>query len=230
MSQTFAVISSLIVGGGLGAWFFRFSPSARDRIVGLAALLVLFAVTGAVGLSGALADFSRVPPPFAGFLLAVVLLAVGTALSPWGARLAQATPLRLLIGLQAFRLLPETLLDLAWRDGVAPVQMTFHGRNGDGLTALLALVLAATWPRLRHHRAVAWLFSGVGLALLANILIIALLSAPTPLRVFADEPSSAFVTRFPFIWLPGIQVFAALLLHAITIRKLAGGATGHEDL
>lgn len=36
-------------------------------------------------------------------------------------------PLRILIGLQGFRVLPEILLDLAFREGLAPIQMTWPG-------------------------------------------------------------------------------------------------------
>ncbi|HEX4467931.1 MAG TPA: hypothetical protein VH080_00255, partial [Gemmatimonadaceae bacterium] len=60
-----------------------------------------------------------------------------------------------------------------------------------------------------------------GLALLANIIGVALLSAPTPLRVFMNEPANLWITRAPWVWLPTVLVVAALCGHVVVYRRLA---------
>ena len=55
----------------------------------------------------------------------------------------------------------------------------------------------------------------------AAIVTIAVLSTPTPLRMYAHDPANTFVTRLPWVWLPGFLVPAALLGHLLTFRKLA---------
>ncbi|HKQ78896.1 MAG TPA: hypothetical protein VJ810_34675 [Blastocatellia bacterium] len=60
----------------------------------------------------------------------------------------------------------------------------------------------------------------MGLALLINIVTIAILSAPTPLRKFFNEPANTFVTYFPFVWLPAFLVQAAWFGHLLVFRRL----------
>lgn len=127
-----------------------------------------------------------------------------------------------LVGFQAFRLLPETLLVLAYEEGLAPVQMTVEGRNWDIISALLAAGIYLQWRRspVGVPRWAAIGFSAVGLGLLANIVGIAVVSMPTPFRVFMNEPANTFVATFPYILLPTVHVTAALGGHVVILRKL----------
>lgn len=61
----------------------------------------------------------------------------------------------------------------------------------------------------------------LGCALLATIVTVAFLSAPTPLRVFMNEPANTIVTTFPYVWLPAFLVQAALFGHVLVFRWLA---------
>ncbi|HKG93305.1 MAG TPA: hypothetical protein VKA84_15470, partial [Gemmatimonadaceae bacterium] len=56
--------------------------------------------------------------------------------------------------------------------------------------------------------------------LLANVLTIALLSAPTPFRAFHNEPANVWVTQAPWVWLPAVMVMAALLGHVLVTRRM----------
>jgi hypothetical protein len=89
-----------------------------------------------------------------------------------------------LTGFQVFRVPVEWVLFALHRDGVAPVQMSFEGWNFDVLTGLSAPFVA--WLAARgvvgRRGLLAW--NCAGLALLANIVGIAVLSTPTPLRAF----------------------------------------------
>ncbi|MDP2307527.1 MAG: hypothetical protein Q8P18_15985 [Pseudomonadota bacterium] len=225
-SYWFTILSSLLVAGGLAVWVGRAVDDARLRAAAWMGIVAQLAWTAAVGATGIVSDFSRVPPPLALFFLGLFLVVGLATLSPLGRRLADATPLRFLIGMQAFRVLPELLLHLAWKDGLAPIRLTVHGRNVDIVTVLVAAALALAWPRLRSRRAWAWGFTALGLALLANVVVTAVLSLPTPFQVFVNERPNVFVTTFPYVWLPGFLVFTALLLHAVTLRRLV---RGHVD-
>jgi hypothetical protein len=178
---------------------------------------------GAVAVSGAL-EFGPLPPRL---LLLVALCFAGTAalaFSPLGARLATRVPLAWLIGYQAFRVPVELLLHRGFREGFVPEQMTYLGANFDVASGAGALIVAflvargAASPRL----VLAW--NVAALALLANIVAIAVLSMPTPLRVFQNEPANVWVARFPWIWLPTVLVQAAWLGHLLVFRALRAQA------
>jgi hypothetical protein len=56
--------------------------------------------------------------------------------------------------------------------------------------------------------------------LLLNILVIAVLSMPTPFRYFQNEPANTLVAKFPFVLLPGILVPIAYTMHIFSLRQL----------
>ena len=170
--------------------------------------------------------------PATGLLLFALAggLAVGIGRSPLGARLAAGLPLSVLVGFPAYRVLVELLLDRAYREGLAPVQMTYHGRNFDVVTGVTALAVAALLasgrvPRRLVPRVVGG-WNAVGAALLLNVVGIALLSAPTPLRVFHNEPANVWVTRAPWVWLPTVMVATAIVGHVLVHRRLRAPAGG----
>jgi hypothetical protein len=64
------------------------------------------------------------------------------------------------------------------------------------------------------------LWNLVGLGLLINIVIIAILSTPVSFRVFLNEPANTFITHAPYVWLPVFLVQAALCGHLLVFRRL----------
>jgi hypothetical protein len=157
--------------------------------------------------------------------LTFVLVAV-IGRSELGRRLALGLPLAVLIGAQAFRVLVELLLHQAYVEGLMPVQMSYSGYNFDVVTGICAAVLGLVMRRTTVPPVVLRTWNVVGLLLLANVLIIALLSAPTPLRQFHNEPANVWITKAPWVWLPTVMVLMALLGHVLVFRRLA--ATGAE--
>ena len=185
-----------------------------------ACLALWLAFTAALARSGWLAAFDARPPHFFLLMAPTALATLALAASPFGARLAGRTSWPWLIGFQAFRLPVEIVLARLSDAGVAPPQMTWHGMNFDVLTGLSAPFVA--WllgqNKLGARGIVVW--NLVCLALLANVVTIAILSTPTPLRVFSDEPANTFVAEWPWVWLPAFLVPAALLGHLLAFRKL----------
>jgi hypothetical protein len=58
------------------------------------------------------------------------------------------------------------------------------------------------------------------LIFLANIVITAVLSAPTPFQVLSFEQANMGVFKFPLTLLPGLIVPLVLLSHLLSIKKL----------
>jgi hypothetical protein len=143
-----------------------------------------------------------------------------SAFSRSGWRLVNGLSLASLVGFQVFRVPVELILFWLARDGVVPVQMTFEGLNFDILSGISAPVVAwlITTERLSTKGILLW--NLVGLGLLINIVIIAILSTPVSFRVFLNEPANTFITHAPYVWLPVFLVQAALCGHLLVFRRL----------
>lgn len=156
-----------------------------------------------------------------GFFGLCNLGAIALALSPVGGRMA-TLPLAWLVGFHAFRLPLEIVLHRWFEEGTLPVQMTWSGQNPDVLTGILALGLGLWGARAELPRIAAWTFELVGLGLLLNVMRVAVLSAPTPLRAFADEPPLLLAWHLPYGWIVPLCVSAALFGHLVLARRLLG--------
>jgi hypothetical protein len=178
-----------------------------------AGLAIFLGATWLIAYAGWL-RFGPVPPP----LLLVLLPA--TIATIW---LARTLPLAhigtgLLIGYQGFRILVEIFLWWGHREGVVPVQITFEGRNFDVLTGLTALLVGWLASRKQAPPFLLHSWNVAGLALLINVVTVAILSMPTPLQRF--EPANRFVAEAPFVWLPLFLVQSALFGHVALWRRL----------
>jgi hypothetical protein len=211
--EAFFCFITLMVAAGL-CW--QMPPRWRWRGAFLAALWLC--VTAAVAKSG-LVDFGSVPPRPMIFVVATTAATTALALSPIGREWARHAGLASLVLFQVFRIAVEVFLWWGHRDEFVPVQMTWEGWNFDVLTGLSAPLVAWLLHSGRISRTVALVWNILGLALLLNVVTIALLSMPTPLRMFLNEPSNTFVTQVPYIWLPTVLVQAAWLGHLLVFRS-----------
>jgi hypothetical protein len=182
------------------------------------AFFVWLAVTGILGYTAKLHDFGQTPPRIAVLIvLAVVGVYFGSYFSA-ARKLIESPGLAWLIGLQVFRVAVEIFLDLGYRAGFVPVQMTLEGRNFDVVTGLTALPMAWLVAKQKAPRWLIYAWNTMGLALLLNVMVIAALSMPTPLRHFHNEPANTFVTYFPYVWLPTYLVQVAWMSHLLIFR------------
>ncbi len=183
-------------------------------------VFIWLTVTVTLAERGSLSDWSKFPPPIIQLLAAAIIVTGVCAFSRLGSRLIAGLPISALIGFQVFRIPVELILFLFYQNGAMPVQMTFEGRNFDVLTGLSAPVIAwlAARKRLPMWSLLAWNLMGLGL--LVNVVTIAMLSAPTPFRVFLNEPATTLITSAPYVWLPAFIVQAALFGHLLVFRWL----------
>ena len=172
-----------------------------------------------VGATDILAEFESMPPRFLIFLVLVVLGTVFLAFSKLGDLLSDGLPISYLVGFQTFRILAELSLYAAYTEGRAPIQMTFLGINHDILSGVSAPIMVYI---LKHRRSnkMLFLWNILCLLLLVKIVVVAVLSAPTPFQFFKDEPANTLVMHMPHILLPGILVPFALLGHILVFRWL----------
>ena len=99
--------------------------------------------------------------------------------------------------------------------------MTLEGRNFDILTGILAFPVGYLLAKRKTYAPkLAVAFNLLGLLLLINILVIAVLSMPTPIRYFMNEPANTLVAQFPFILLPGVLVPIAYTMNIFSLRQL----------
>jgi hypothetical protein len=206
------------------------SPASAQRAaaaVTVAAATWMF-ITWRAATSGVLRNWDATPPPFALLVLAIILLASAIALGPIGRGLAGGLPIWILIGVHGFRLPLELAMHAMYERGVMPVEMSYAGRNFDVITGVTALIVAPLLASGRGGRLLAAAWNVLGLALLINVMVIAILSTPR-FRYFGDDHLNIWVTYPPFVWLPAVMVLAALAGHLVIFRALASSTSKPID-
>jgi len=184
-------------------------------------LMIWIGLLTVLSINGFFTDFNKLPPRPALAILIPLPIIFLIAFSKAGTQLLQTVPSHWLVFMQSFRIIVELLLLFAFMAGKLPVQMTFEGRNFDVLTGVLALPVGYILARKKTHAPkLAIAFNIVGIILLLNILVIAVLSMPTSIRYFMNEPSNTLVGQFPFILLPGVLVPIAYTMHIFSLRQL----------
>jgi len=164
-------------------------------------------------------DWTAMPPRLMIAVLPPLLFAILLMRSGKVTRLLENIPHQWLIFIQSFRILMELILWKLFMEQLIPVQMTFEGSNFDIFSGILALPVAYLALRKKASLNLIMAYNIIGLLLLANILVIAILSAPLPVRMFMNEPSNTIVAYFPFVWLPGFVVPVAYTMHFLSLKK-----------
>ena len=220
-------LAVLLAAGVFVAWR-RTGASRRRSILAAAAMtlgLVVWMSATYVAAAFRLLQFPPAPPTMIVVFVLLLVLSVGLGVSPVGRRLAAGLPLAVLVGVQGFRLPLELMMHRAYEDGLMPVQMSYSGLNFDIVTGITALIVGALLATGRAGIRTARAWNVMGTLLLVNIILISLLSAPTPWRVWRDGPANNWVTTEPYIWLPTVMVAFAILGHIVIYRRLRAGST-----
>lgn len=186
-------------------------------------LIAWFIYAGALSLSGILYQFDKLPPRL--FLVFIpTFIAIGIIAKNSRTReLIQLLPPAWVHGLQGFRIFMEIILWLLFVEAVIPVQMTFEGWNFDVLSGIFGPVIAwFCFVKKSWSLNVAKIYNYAGILLLFIIVIIALVSTPSPMRLFMNDPVNTMPAVFPMVYLPSFVVPMALLLHVIALVQLNG--------
>src|SRR5262245_11829890 len=177
------------------------------------------ALTWFAASSGILQQWDRRPPPFALIIAGVVIVSLILAFGGVGTRLARHIPLWTLVAIQSFRLPLELAMHSLYERGIMPIQMSYSGRNFDIVTGITAIVVAMLAKAGYGGRTLVAAWNVLGLALLVNVVVVAIVSTPT-FQFFGPDRVVTFVTYTPFVWLPAVMVVAALAGHLVIFRAL----------
>ena len=197
----------------------RPAAATRAAIASLIAAMGWMALTGAAARSGVLREWNRNPPPFLILVVAILVVSGAVAFSSLGRRLATGLPLWGLVAFQGFRLPLELAMHGMYERGIMPVQMSYSGRNFDIVTGATAIAVAALLAAGRGGRTLVAAWNVLGLALLTNVVVVALLSTPR-VAYFGQDRLNVWVTYLPFVWLPAVMVTSALAGHLVIVRAL----------
>jgi hypothetical protein len=196
-------------------------PAAFTFAAGLSLWLVYVGVMGYRGVIGNTA----MRPPGAAFLFVPIVLALALFIvrmrSSAGKEWALAFPLWILLGLQSFRIIVELILHQLWIDGLVPRMLTFEGANVDIYVGATAPVIAWLSVRGRAGMKIALIWNFLGLLVLANVVVRAVLTAPGPLNLIHAEVPNRMIGTFPFMFIPGLFVPLAVVLHVMAIRSIS---------
>ena len=182
--------------------------------------LIWVSLVSAAAFAGLLLPRTGQPPlPFVVMLVSIIVLGVAISRSRAGERLARA-PLAWLVLFQSFRLPLELAMHRAYTEGLMPEQMSYSGRNFDIVTGATALALGLAMMVIAVPRWIVAAWNVLGLLLLANILVVAMLSTPV-FAYFGPDRLNVFVMSMPYTLLPAVMVLAAWAGHLIIFRALS---------
>lgn len=212
----------LLLGLGLPilvfGWIWR-SHSTFARWGYIFTMLWIFVISG-LAESGFLSRFDTLPPRMLVAIWVPLIAVIIWAFHPKSKVIIRALSPVGLIGIQAFRIPVEIMLFWMYLGNIFPVQLTFEGRNWDILTGILALPVAWWIAHKGPQTSMIIGFNILGLGLLLNVVVTAVLSMPTPMQVFTQQPDNRMVAEFPWVLLPAVMVALAYTAHIISLRQV----------
>lgn len=167
-------------------------------------------------------NLSSLPPKIMLFgILPPILVIIILFSTSKGKQFIDSLPLKNLTYLNMVRIPVEIVLYWLFISKAIPELMTFEGRNFDILAGISAPIVAYfTFTKKKLGRNSLLIWNLICLGLLLNIVINALLSAPSPIQQFAFEQPNFANLNFPFSWLPTFIVPIVLFGHLVSIRQL----------
>jgi hypothetical protein len=224
LTGTTAVVVALVTLGITDAARRAGLPKTHAASVAAGSCLWLGAAA-ALAQSGVLADWTALPPRWPLLPLTALGMSVLFGLTKTYRRLLAELPAWQPVALQTFRLAVEFAFWRLHMEGVAPLQVTFEGRNFDALVGLTAPVVAAgiAFGWLGPRITIAWnLF---GLAMLVNAIGTVATSTPGPLHLnWPGEPFTA-IAAWPVIWIPALLAPIGISLHVASIGQALARST-----
>jgi hypothetical protein len=184
-------------------------------------LLAWLTVQTVIGISGFYTVSSGFPPRFLFLLPPPFLFIIALFTTTKGKQYLDTLDIKTLTLLHTIRIPVEFVLFWLFVHKTVPELMTFEGRNLDILSGLSApFIYYFGYVKRIFSNKILLLWNFICLALLLNIVINAILSAPFPFQQFAFEQPNIAVLYFPFNWLPSCVVPLVLLSHLTAIRQI----------
>lgn len=198
--------------------FYRAAHLSDITFILLASWLMLQAV---LSLKGFYAITDTFPPRFALLAAPAMIFIIILFITKKGRLYIDGLDVQQLTWLHAVRVPVEIILFALFSYKLIPGLMTFEGRNFDIFSGVTAPFVAwFGYEKRKLSRPIMLIWNFVCLALVLNVVINGMLSAPSRFQQFAfDQPNMA-IMYFPFAWLPACIVPIVIFSHLVCIRRL----------
>ena len=199
--------------------FLFYKAGGKSSSLGILALWIL--LQAVLSYTGFYTVTNTFPPRFIVMALPAILFIIVLFITAKGRVYINSLDTKKLTLLHIVRIPVELCLYWLFLHKSIPQLMTFEGRNFDIIAGLTApLIFYFGYIKNSLSKSVLLLWNFICLGLLLNIVINAILSAPSNFQQFGfDQPNTA-ILYFPFVWLPCCIVPLVLLAHLVCIRKL----------
>lgn len=204
--------------------FFFFSIENRSKARNFVLFVITWlAIQALLTLQGVYYTNTNTIPPriFLFGVFPTIIMMFYLFFSKKGREFMDNLSLEFLTRLHIIRIPVEIALYQLYLEKKIPQLMTFEGRNFDilaGITAPIMAYLVFKKKLLSNKILLVW--NIICLGLLINIVVNAILSAPSPFQKFAFEQPNVAILYFPISWLPTLVVPLVLFSHLVSIRKL----------
>lgn len=221
MDTNHLLSSALFVAIVVATWVMLFKAFNAPKFMWFLALFWL-PVQISLSASGFYLDTSSLPPRLAFAIgppfIFIVYLAVFRR-----KMLVEISSLKHLIWLHTIRIAVELSLYHQYQMGEIPKLMTFEGSNPDILSGITAPLVWLAYRKGMIEKRGLLLWNFICLGLLLNIVVRAILSAPTPFQQFAFDQPNVGLLKAPYVLLPAFIVPTVLCSHVAAILKLRAG-------
>ncbi len=207
-------------------FFYKATKSSRSGLI----LIIFWIIFQSVlGLSGFYLRTDIIPPRFPLIIFPPIILIIMLFITKKGRQFIDSLDIKILTLLHIIRIPIELVLFWLFIHKAVPQLMTFEGRNFDifsGITAPIIYYFGFIKNKLALPTIIAWNF--ICLALVINVAVNGLLSAPTPLQRLAFEQPNIAIQYFPFILLPSVVVPLVIFSHFVSIKQLIAKIKNHN--
>lgn len=202
------------------ALFMLYKASGNKAIVLIVSLGWLTA-QGFISSAGFYQLTTTAPPRIILAILPPMVLIALLFISPAGRRLVDGFDTKWLTAIHTIRILVEIGILRLYLHHLVPQIMTFEGRNFDILSGITApFMWYFDYYKQRLNKTILLIWNFACMALLFNIVTIAILSAPFKFQHFGFEQPNIAILQFPYIWLPCFIVPVVLFSHLVCVRQL----------
>jgi hypothetical protein len=213
LNVSFVIITIVTI-----AQFYNASNKAKLPLLLIISWAILQLV---IGLTGFYLNGMGVPPRFVLLILPPVVIIILILTTTKGKLFVATLSVKKLTLLHTIRIPVELVLYGLACYKYIPTIMTFEGYNFDILAGISAIVIyyyGYVKQKLSTRNLIVWNVACI--LLLLNIVIIAVLAAPTQFQLLGFEQPNIAIAYFPYVWLPSVVVPLVLFSHLVSIKQL----------
>lgn len=167
-------------------------------------------------------NLNALPPKIFVFgVFPMIFLMISLFLTTKGRLFMDSLPLKNLTYISVVRIPVEIVLYFLFVERFIPEIMTFEGQNFDIVAGISALFVAYFgFNKNIPNKKLLLIWNFISFGLLMNIVITAILSAPSPFQKFGLEQPNIGILHFPVSLLPTFIVPVVMFSHLVAFRKL----------